>query len=178
MDEKTTKRATRVTDAKLAAMKLPAGKNEARVLVAPGLYLHLRQRSGGDLSKHWQYRAQVEGARRWLSLGEYPAVSLDKATDELRKHQTAHEAAKKGEADHPVIATRFARKGAVEQPTVAEAFDLWIADKRLGSKRKGGKPVRDRTVQVLTENFDHDVRGRIGDAKIGRLTKTALQTCI
>jgi integrase len=178
MDEKTTKRATRVTDAKLAALRLPAGKSETRVLVAPGLYLHLRQRAGGEISKHWQYRAQVAGARRWLRLGLYPAVSLEKAGEELRKLQIAHEAAKKGEADHPVIAARFARKGALEQPTVSEAFDLWIADKRLGSKRKGGKPVRNRTVQVLTENFDLDVRGRIGDAQIGRLTKTALQTCI
>lgn len=172
------KRATKVTDAKLAALKLPAGKSEIRVLAAPGLYLHLRGRADGTIGKHWQYRAQVAGVRKWLSLGEYPAVTLEKATAELRAHQTAHEAAKKGEADHPVIAARFARKGAVEQPTVAQAFDAWVADKRLGSKRKGGKPVRERTITILRENFDADIRDRIGDAKIGKLTPDALRACI
>lgn len=171
-------RATKVTDAKLAAVKLPSGKTEARMLVAPGLYLHLRQRSGGELAKHWQYRAQVAGVRRWLSLGAYPAVTLAAAAAELVKHQKAHEAAKKGDADHPVIAARFARKAAVDMPTVAGVFDDWIADKRLGSKRKGGMPVRQRTIDILTENFDADVRDRIGDAKVSKLTPEAIQACI
>jgi integrase len=171
-------RATKVTDAKLAGLKLPAGKREARILVAPGLYIHLRGRTAGDLAKHWQYRAQVGGVRRWLSLGAYPAVSLASASAELLKHRQAHEAAKKGEADHPVIAARFARKAAVEMPTVAGVFDDWIADKRLGSKRKGGRPVRERTITILNENFDADIRDRIGDAKIGKLTREAIQACI
>lgn len=171
-------RATKVTDAKLAAAKLPDGKAEARILAAPGLYLHLRRRAGGEVAKHWQYRAQVAGVRRWLSLGAYPAVTLAAANAELAKHQTAHEAAKKGEADHPVIAARFARKAAVEQPTVTQAFDDWIADKRLGSKRKGGRPVRERTITILTENFNADIRDRIGDAKIGKLTPEAIRACI
>ena len=167
-----------MTDAKLAAIKLPAGKSEARMLVAPGLYLHLRERAAGGLAKHWQYRAQVAGVRRWLSLGAYPAVTLAAASAELTKHQTAHEAAKKGEADHPVIAARFARKTAVDMPTVAAVFDDWIADKRLGSRRKGGAPVRQRTIDILTENFNADIRGRIGDAKIAKLTPEAIQACI
>jgi len=171
-------RATKVTDAKLAATKLAAGKTESRMLVAPGLYLHLRRRAGGELAKHWQYRAQVAGVRRWLSLGAYPAVTLAAASVELTKHQTAHGAAKKGEADHPVIAARFARKTAVDMPTVAGVFADWIADKRLGSKRKGGRPVRQRTIDILTENFDADIRDRIGDAKIGKLTPEAIQACI
>ncbi|MBK9362945.1 MAG: tyrosine-type recombinase/integrase [Rubrivivax sp.] len=171
-------RATKVTDAKLAAAKLPDGKAEARILAAPGLYLHLRRRAGGEVAKHWQYRAQVAGVRRWLSLGAYPAVSLAKANADLLEHQKAHEAAKKGEADHPVIAARFARRANVEMPTVAQAFDDWIADKRLGSKRKDGRPVRERTITILTENFDADIRARIGDAKISKLTPEAIRACI
>ena len=171
-------RATKVTDSKLAALKLPAGKDEARILVASGLYMHLRPRAGGELAKHWQYRAQVAGVRRWLSLGAYPAVSLSAASAELLKHQQVHEAAKKGEAEHPVIAARFARKTAVKMPTVAQVFADWIADKRLGSKQKGGRPVRARTIDILTENFDADIRGRIGDAKIGKLTPEAIRACI
>lgn len=174
----TAKRATRWTDTKVAALKLPAGTSEQRTLVAPGLYLHARGKTDGSVSKHWQYRAQVNGARRWLSLGAYPEVSLGKATAELQQHHAAHELAKKGEADHPVVAARFARRAAKGEPTVSEAFDLWVADKRLGSRRKGGAPVRDRTVTVLTENFNADVRDRIGDAKIAKLTPEAVQSCI
>ncbi|HEU5293521.1 MAG TPA: tyrosine-type recombinase/integrase [Burkholderiaceae bacterium] len=172
------KRATKWTDAKVAAEKLPAGKTELRKLVEPGLYLHIRRKTDGSLSKHWQYRAQVDGVRRWLSLGAYPQVGLAKAKDELSGHQKAHEAAKKGEADHPVIAARFARKANKAQPTVAVVFDEWIADKRLGSARKAGAPVRERTIDVLTENFDADIRNRIGDAKVGKLTREAIQACI
>jgi integrase len=167
-----------VTDAKLAKEKLPPGKSETRIFVARGLYLHLRQRAGGDIAKHWQYRAQVNGVRRWLSLGAYPAVPLAAASAELLKHRQAHEAAKKGEADHPVIAARFARKAAVQMPTVVQVFDDWLADKRLGSKRKGGRPVRERTIQILTENFDADIRDRIGDAKVAKLTPEAIRACI
>ena len=171
-------RVVRWTDAKVAAARLPAGKTEVRTLVAPGLYLYLRQRTTGDVAKQWQYRAQVAGSRRWLSLGAYPAVSLATATAELLRHQQGHAAAKKGEADHPVIAARFARKAAKAQPTVAEAFASWIDDKRPGSSRKGGKPVRQRTIDVLNENFDKDIKGAIGDAKIGRLTREAIKACI
>lgn len=69
MATRESKRATRWTDAKLAAFKLPDGIAEQRVLVAPGLYLHGRRKADGTAAKHWQYRAQVDGVRRWLSLG-------------------------------------------------------------------------------------------------------------
>ncbi len=171
-------RATKWTDEKIKALKLPEGKTEVRSLVESGLYLFARQRSKGDVAKQWQYRAQVGGVRKWLSLGAYPAVRLAAARAELARHHAAHEAAKKGEADHPVIAARFARKASIAMPTVAELFKEWIADKRLGSARKGGRPVRERTVQVLQENFDADIRDRIGDAKIAKITREALQSCI
>lgn len=93
-------------------------------------------------------------------------------------HQKAHEAAKKGEADHPVIAARFARKAAKAQPTVAEVFAELIEDKQLGSARKAGKPVRQRTIDVLSESFNGDIKERIGDAKAAKLTREALQACI
>jgi integrase len=178
MDSTTKKRATKWTDAKVAAEKLSDDKTEVRKLVEPGLYLHIRRKADQSLSKYWQYRAQVEGVRRWLTLGAYPQVGLAKVKEELFGHQTAHEAAKKGEADHPVIAARFARKANKAQPSVAAVFEEWIADKRLGSARKAGAPVRARTIQLLSENFDADVRDRIGDAKVGKLTREAIQACI
>lgn len=171
-------RATRWTEEKIKAMRLPEGKTEQRVLVDPGLYLYLRQRSGGDLAKQWQFRAQVDGVRRWLSLGAFPAVGLAKANAEMLTHRAAQESAKKGEADHPVIAARFARKAARALPTVSEVFAEWLGDKRMGSARKGGEPVRERTIKVLSENFDLDIRDRIGDAKIAMLNREGVQACI
>lgn len=171
-------RATVVTDAKLGGLKLPEGKAELRVLVESGLYLHLRRRTDGGAAKHWQFRTQVGGVRKWLSLGEYPAVTLRAAKEEADKHRTVKEAAKKGEAEHPAIVARFARRSAIEAPTVAQAFDEWIADKRLGSKRKGGKPVRERTITILRENFDADIRDKLGEAKVGKLTRAHIKACI
>ncbi len=170
-------RVTKWTDEKIRALKLPADKAEQALLVEPGLYLRMR-RTGDETAKQWRYRAQVGGVRKWLSLGSFPAVGLAKARSELRAHETTHEAAKKGEADHPVTAARFARKAARAQLTVAETFDEWIADKRLGSARKGGAPVRERTIAVLKENFDLDIRDRIGDLKIAKLTREGVQSCI
>jgi integrase len=105
-------------------------------------------------------------------------VGLAKARLELQTHRAGQAAAMKGEADHPVIAARFARKAAIAAPTVAELFDQWVADKRLGSPRKGGMPVRERTITILRQNFDADIRNRIGDAKVAKLTREAVQSCI
>lgn len=170
-------RATRWTDEKIKSLKLPTGSSEKRFLVDSGLYLRLRHRNEG-LAKHWQYRVQVDGARHWLTMGTYPALSLAHARSQLLQHDVEHQAAKKGEADHPAIAAREARKAAKALPTVTEVFDEWLADKRLGSSRKGGAPVRERTITVLKDNFDLDIRARIGDVKISRLTRMALQDCI
>ena len=166
---------TRWTEEKIKALHLPEGKTEQRMLIAPGLYLYVRKRSGGDPAKQWQFRAQVGGVRRWLSLGTFPVIGLAAANAELLTQRRAQEAAKKGEADHPAVAARFARKAAQAKPTVTEVFDEWLADKRLGSARKGGLPVRDRTVAILRENFNADIRQRIGDAKVAKLTRDALQ---
>jgi integrase len=171
-------RATKWTDEKVKSLRLPPGKFERRVLVAPGLYIHLRGSADGEIARHWQFRAQVDGVRRWLSLGRYPAVTLAHARAELLKHEAVHEAAKKGEADHPVLAARAQRHASRAQPTVTQVFDEWIADKRLGSARKRGEPVRERTIEILKENFDGDIRRRIGDAKVALLTRSALQECI
>lgn len=79
-------RATKWTDEKIKAQRLILGQTERRVLVEPGLYLHIRARTDSTVAKHWQFRAQVETVRRWLSLGGYPAVSLAEAKRELLKH--------------------------------------------------------------------------------------------
>ncbi len=171
-------RATRWTDEKLKAQKLPDGVDERRILVEPGLYLFIRRREGGLAAKQWQYRAQVAGKRRWLSLGSYPEVSFAKAGDERRAHDRVFEAAKKGEADHPVLVAQQTRKSALAQPSVDDVFEEMIADKKLGSARKGGSPVRQRTIDVLRENYEADIKPRLADAKIAKTTRTSWQDCI
>lgn len=142
------------------------------------MYLFLRRRADGTRSIQWQFRAQVAGKRRWLSIGNYPAVGLAAARAELLKHEVALEAAKKGEGDHPVIVARQNRRAARTQPTVAEAFKEWIEDKQLGSPRKGGAPVRERTIHNLVQPFKGDIQARIGDARIATVTPQALRSCI
>lgn len=171
-------KATKWTDEKLKALKLPTGKAEQRVLVAPNLYMFLRQRAAGTLGKQWQYRAQVGGTRRWLSLGSFPEVGLARANGELLQHQATQEAAKKGEADHPALVARQKRKAVQAQPTVDDAFGAWMSDKQLGSSRIGGKPVRQRTLDILRENYDSDVKRHIGESKVAKLTREAIQQCI
>ena len=171
-------KATKWTAEKVRALRLPAGKSEHRRRVEPNLYLFVRRLADGSLAKQWQYRAQVDGKRRWLSLGGFPGVSLADAAAERQKHEGVLEAAKKGESDHPALVARFARKASKEQPTVKEAFEEWVADKRLGSPRKGGKPVRERTIEILTENYENDIKERIGEARIAAVSSEALRQCI
>lgn len=171
-------RSKRWTDSAIRALNLPDGVNEHRVAVERGLYLFLRRRADGTRSIQWQYRAQVAGKRRWLSIGNYPAVGLAAARAELLKQEVVLEAAKKGEADHPVIVARQTRRAARTQPTVAEAFKEWIEDKQLGSPRKGGAPVRERTIHNLVQPFKGDIHSRIGDARIATVTPQALRSCI
>ncbi|MBK8016418.1 MAG: DUF4102 domain-containing protein [Betaproteobacteria bacterium] len=168
----------KLTDSSLRGWKPEEGKTEQRKLVERGLYLFLRQRKDGTVAMQWQYRVQVAGARRWLSLGAFPAVGLAKAREELLRHEAVHEAAKKGEADHPVITARQTRKAKLAMPTVAQVFQEWIADKRLGSPRKRGLPVRERTIEILQQNYDADIGSRIGESKIATVTGTALRGCV
>ncbi len=171
-------KATRWTDEKIKALKLPDGVSEKRTLVAPGMYLFLRRRADGGLAKQWQYRAQVDGKRRWLSLGSYPEVGLASAEKERFGHDEIRQKALKGEAEHPAIEAQQSRKAVKSNPTVEETYTEWIADKRLGSRRKQGKPVRERTIKILDDSFDTDIRPVIGENRIGKLTPASIRPCI
>ena len=171
-------RATKWTDEKVKAQRLVEGQLARRIRVEPGLYLTLRRLADGKESKHWQYRVQIGGSRRWLSLGAYPAVSLADAKEAMLRHQRVEVDAKHGKADHPVLVERHKRKASLAQPDIADVFDQWIASKRLGSPKKRGEPVRERTVEILTGVFDADIRDRIGSTKIAHITRHALESCI
>jgi hypothetical protein len=155
-------RATKWTEEKVKALMPDAGGTEHRKLVAPNLYLYLRAKADGTLSRHWQYRAQVGGSRRWLSLSSFPEVGLAKADAERKAHDTVHEAAKKGDADHPVIAARQERKAKKAMPTVVEVFDEWIgADTTLHARadRDRGRLHRPRPRLRIGEPPHRPARG-------------------
>ncbi len=76
--------ATRWTDEKVKSLKLPPEKSESRTLVAPGLYVHLRRKTDNSISKHWQYRAQVEWQSSMALAGGLPRRRLGQANAELR----------------------------------------------------------------------------------------------
>jgi integrase len=172
------KKATRWTDEKVKALKLPEGIKERRTLVFPGLYIYLRQKADGGLAKQWQYRAQVSGKRRWQSLGSYPELGLAGAEKERMTHDEVRQRALKGEGEHPAIEAKRKRDEVKSNPSVEETFAEWIADKRLGSPRKKGKPVRERTVKLLQDSFDMDIRPVVGVHKVGKLTPASIRPCI
>lgn len=166
------------TDAKIKAEKLPRGTSDKRIAIEQGLYLRLRAGAGG-LSKSFEYRAMVNGARKYLTLGAYSdRFGLAAAGAKLAELRGIAGQARIGEADHPVIEERFRREGRKSDPTFAELFDAFAAERRLGSPRKRGQPVRERTIEIHRANFDSDIRCRIGDAKVGKVKHDALKACI
>jgi len=166
------------TDARIKAQTLARGKAEQRIAIEEGLFLRLRAGANG-LSRSFEYRAMVAGSRKYLALGPYSdRFGLAAAREKAAELRSGAGLARVGEADHPVIEERFKRHGRKSDPTVAELFDAFVEDRRLGSRRKGGKPVRERTIDIHRQNFDSDVRGRIGDAKVAKLQRDALQACI
>jgi integrase len=181
------------TDSTIAGLKLPEGQTDWRLCIETNLYIRLRQRvhrrgrkgrqtdAPAPLRKPsltWEYRAQVDGKRRWLSLGGYPGVSLHDARKKALELEQAQQRAFAGLADHPVLVERRQRQANKEMPTVSEAFELLLADRRLGSRRKRGEPVRERTIYNLQYPFDQDCRKIIGDLKIANLRAQDIQACI
>lgn len=166
------------TDSRIKSEALPAGKSDQRIRIEEGLFLRIRAGAGG-LSKSFEYRAMVNGARKYLTLGAYSdRFGLAAARAKLADLRGMAGQARIGEADHPVIEERFRREGRKSDPTFAELFDAFAAERRLGSARKGGRPVRERTIEIHRGNFDSDIRGRIGDAKVGTAKRDAMQACI
>lgn len=166
-------KATHWTDTKLEALKPLPGKTERRVCIDSSLYLRLRDRpQRGGLSRTWEYRAQVNGKRKYLSIGEYAGKQgLAWARTKLATLHGQEDEARKGEADHPAITERHKRVGSKSDPTVATLFDLWLADMRLQGRRPN-------TISLQVRNFDGDIRSRIGDAKVAQLDADALRACI
>ncbi len=167
------------TDARLKAAKPKNGRQDQRIAIGDGLSLRMRVGTDGSVSKSFEFRSMVGGVSKRLALGTYSdAFGLADARKKAAELGAVADQARVGEADHPVIEERFKRQGRKSDPTFDELFDAFIAERRLGSPRKGGRPVRERTIEIHRQNYDSDVRGRIGDAKVGKIQRDALQACI
>jgi len=53
-------------------------KQHGNYRVAPSLYLYVEKKSTGE-KKQWRLRKQVDGKRKWIYLGSYPAMSPTQA---------------------------------------------------------------------------------------------------
>jgi integrase len=169
---------SRWTDEGLRALKPWGDLTDERVTIGPNLYIRLRERQGRPCSKTWEYRAQVNGKRRFLSMGAFPGLSLHEARAQLLEHEMAQQRARVGLADHPVLVARQKRNAVLDQPTVAEVFEGLIAARTISSPRKGGKPVRARTIELMRDTYDRDIAKPLGEYKIASLNKTLINACI
>lgn len=167
------------TDSRIKSEKLPAGKTDVRKAIEKGLFLRLRAGpTPQNPRKTFEYRAQVNGKRRYLTLGTYSLrFTLAQAKLKLAELQAIQAEARIGDTDHPVIEARQKRKARLADPTFDELFDEFVQDKKLGSSRKGGRPVRQRTIDILQQAYDLDIRGNIGDSRVSRITRDALKGC-
>src|SRR5690554_3201728 len=118
------KMATRWTDPQIKKHGLTAGKTDERIAIEPGLYLRLRATKRG-VTRTFEYRAQVAGKRKFLTLGPYsPHFGLHEARRKLIELQHLAAQARIGEGDHPVTAERSKREGRRSDPT----FDVLFRD--------------------------------------------------
>lgn len=126
------------------------GKRYA-VTEGEGLYLEVSAKGG----KRWLYYYTYGDKRKWLPLGDYPAMSLKDARNERDTQQ-----AKVSRGDDPLSAL-------TAQPTVSELFEEWFGkatDKRGTPWSEGHK----RNVRYM---FAADVLPFVGDRKVSEITK-------
>jgi len=69
------RKARGITEAEIRAMKVPEGKRWVRLYDGNGLFIY-RLPSG---VRRWKLRYHLHGKERWLTLGEWPAMSLKEA---------------------------------------------------------------------------------------------------
>lgn len=127
----------------------------------PGLFLRVRP-SG---AKDWIFRYMIEGARRKMSVGSYPEVSLAEAREKAQelRHQIANcidpqQQRIKEDADRRAAE---AMAGALPQ-TLRQLFDRW-EQRELRTRKDVGKEVR--------RKFEKDIFPRLGELRLPDLRR-------
>lgn len=138
--------------------KLKPGNSKRTITEGGGLYLQISPRG----QKTWYHRYESGGRRRWLKLGEYPAMSLKEARQENEKKAKITERGEDpAEMDN-------------EDPTVREFFEAWT--EKAVDKR--GKPWSEAHKRNTTYMFKANVLPRIGGMKVRDVRKRDIRALL
>ncbi|MDF1551681.1 MAG: integrase arm-type DNA-binding domain-containing protein [Deferrisomatales bacterium] len=157
-------------------MKRKLTDSHLRTTATPGA--RRRQlRDGGGLAlmiyptgvRSWLYTYSIDGAKKQLTLGEYPAVSLREAR---KAHEAAHAQVRDGidpaEVRRRQLATAAAQRAAQRgAETVATLCDRFIDE-------EAKKKLRERTWKEYRRQLTSDVVPVLGELKAGDVTQDEL----
>lgn len=118
-----------------------------------GLYLQVSPKG----KKTWLHRYEVGGKRKWLHLGEYPAVGLKEARD---KNEETAKITIRGEDPREI-------ENSNPDPTLREVFEAWF-DKAVDKRGKPWSAAHKRNVKYM---FNKDILPRLGGRKIRDIRK-------
>ena len=138
-----------LTHTKAKALKKP-GKH------ADGGGLYLNVSKGGTRS--WVFRAVVDGRRREMGLGSFPAVSLAKARDIAADYREAI-----AEGRDPGAERRAARHAAAQVPTFCEAAQA------CHERKRNNWPAR--YARQWFASLERHAMPRLGAMRVDRITK-------
>ena len=113
-------------------------KQHGNYRVAPSLYLYVEKKATGE-KKQWKLRKQVDGKRRWIYIGSYPAMSPTEAKQKASELLSA--------AVAPQVVLREAKQKKVEslisetgkQRTFKSVAEEYIEVKKLPEWKGEGK---------------------------------------
>jgi len=128
--------------------------------VVQGLHIEVLPAStpGGELRKVWRLRYRTtSGERKWLTLGTWPATSVDAARSEARRIIGDVE---KG-ADPAAERTALKKAATID--------DLWDQFKELH-----GPHLRATTLKGYKDQYRAHIKGAFGSTKIQNLTREAI----
>lgn len=153
--------AKRLTDTGIRQAKPRAAEYQMHVSDVPGLFLRVRP-SG---AKDWIFRYTFDGARRKVSAGSYPEVSLASARERAKefRHQIANKCDPQLQRIKEDADRRAAQAAACALPqTLVELFDLW-EQRELRTRKDAGKEVR--------RKFEKDIFPRLGQLRLSDLRR-------
>ena len=110
---------------------------------AVGLILRVHRAKNGVITRTWIVRVSVNGRRRRLGLGRYPAVGLAKAR---QLAQDAHRAAAEGDEPGQRAKRRQQASVAARKLALRQAIDGWLA--RAAQPNKSAKSDRIRELAL------------------------------
>ena len=126
-----------------------------------GLYIEVSPKG----QKKWMSYYSHNGKRKWLKIGEYPALSLADAREENKKNRKIVQSGGDPAAAQEVLNTA---------PTVKELFLEWF---EKGTDKRG-KPWSEGHRRNVHYMFKADVIPAIGNMKVSTVTKRDIRTLL